>query len=64
MDEEERSECSRSCTPESLASTGTANIDPTEYYSDDEDELCLDESLEQTIAVSDTTDPSDIKNNN
>lgn len=40
---------SRSCTPESVAST---DLQPQELYGiDDEEEEELDESIEQTIAV-------------
>ena len=53
MDVEERfDQLSRSSTPESLASTGTGNLDnAAEYFNEDEDEMDLDEGLEQTIAV-------------
>ena len=43
-------DCSRSCTPESLASVSTG-VPPTDFYSDNDDDE-LDESIEQSIAVS------------
>lgn len=44
-------DCSRSCTPESLASVSTG-VPPTDFYSDNDDDDELDESIEQSIAVS------------
>ena len=51
--DEGSSDYSRSCTPESMASTDVGML-ATDFYSDDEKELDLDGGLEQTIAVSDS----------
>ena len=51
--EDGSSDYSRSCTPESMASTDVGML-ATDFYSDDEKELDLDGGLEQTIAVSDS----------